>query len=175
FLIPDEEDMQDVYIHAVDLHSAMNRDTVLVRLEKQGDDGQRPEGSVIRIVERANPQIVGTFEDNQSFGFVRPDDKRIPNDIFVPKRKTKGAVTGHKVSVSINKYPEKRKNAEGEVIDILGHENDPGIDILSIIYKHGIKIEYPEEVLSDTEEVAQTLSEEEMVVRRDLRDKQIVT
>src|SRR5699024_10498795 len=66
FLIPDEEDMQDVYIHAFDLHSAMNRDTVLVRLEKQGDDGQRPEGSVIRIVERANQQIVGTFEDNQS-------------------------------------------------------------------------------------------------------------
>src|SRR5699024_8376187 len=106
-LIPIDEDMQAVDIGALDLHSAMNRDTVLVRLEKQGDDGQRPEGSVIRIVERANQQIVGTFEDNQSFGFVRPDDKRIPNDIFVPKRKTKGAVTGHKVIVSINKYPEK--------------------------------------------------------------------
>src|SRR5699024_2831424 len=131
FLIPDEEDMQDVYIHAFDLHSAMNRDTVLVRLEKQGDDGQRPEGAVIRIVERANQQIVGQLEDNQALAFVRPDDQPNPNDVYVPKRKRKGAGTGHKVIVSINKYPEKRKNAEGEVIDILGHENDPGIDILS--------------------------------------------
>src|SRR5699024_10281556 len=175
FLIPEEEEAQDIYIHAYDLHSAMNRDTVLVRLEKHGGEGQRPEGSVIRIVERANQQVVGTFEDNQSFGFVRPDDKRIPNDIFIPKRKTKGAVTGHKVVVSIDKYPEKRKNAEGEIIDILGHENDPGIDILSIIYKHGIKMEFPENVLTETERVAETVSEEEMAGRRDLRDKQIVT
>src|SRR5699024_3761256 len=121
FLIPEDEGQQDIYIHASDLHSAMNNDTVMVRLEKKGAKNNRPEGVVIRVLERANQEIVGTFEDSREFGFVIPDDKRIPNDIFIPKNKTKGAVTGHKVIVTISKYPEGKKSAEGEVTQILGH------------------------------------------------------
>src|SRR5699024_282949 len=84
-----------------------------------------PEGKVIRILERAQKQVVGTFEDNRSFGFVIPDDTKIANDVFIPKNKTKGAMTGHKVVVDITKYPERRKSAEGVVTQILGHKNDP--------------------------------------------------
>ncbi len=175
FLIPDEEGLTDVYIHASDLASAMNNDKVLVRIEKTSDEENRPEGQVIRILERAVTKVVGTFEDNRSFGFVIADDKRIPNDIFIPKGKTNGAVDGHKVIVEITKYPEGRKSAEGEVIQILGHKNDPGIDILSIIYKHGITIDFPEEVLEQAANTPETISEDELEGRRDLRDEMIVT
>src|SRR5690625_548362 len=115
FLIPDDEEQTDIYIHHSDLKSAMNNDKVLVRLEKKDDRDNRPEGRVIRILERSVHQVVGTFEDNRSFGFVIADDKRIPNDIFIPKGMSAGAVTGHKVIAEITKYPEAQKSAEGAV------------------------------------------------------------
>ncbi|MFB4169927.1 ribonuclease R [Virgibacillus sp. JSM 102003] len=175
FLIPDDEGQTDVYIHHSDLASAMNNDKVLVRLEKKNDDGNRPEGTVIRVLERATHAVVGTFEDNKSFGFVIADDKRIPNDIFIPKSMTNGAVTGHKVIAHITKYPEGRKSAEGEIIQILGHKSDPGIDIISIIHKHGIKIDFPEEVLDQAANTPEEIDETELENRRDLRDEVIVT
>lgn len=175
FLIPDDDTQSDVYIHNTDLGSAMNNDKVLVRFETNSIDGHRPEGTVIRILERAVAQVVGTFEDNRSFGFVIADDKRIPNDIFIPKGMTHGAVSGHKVIVEITKYPEDRKSAEGEIIKILGHKNDPGIDILSIIYKNGIKMEFPEEVLEQAGQAPESVSEADLVGRRDLRNETIVT
>src|SRR5699024_2340343 len=175
FLIPDDEEQDDIYINPYDLASAMNKDKVLVRPERGAIDGQRPEGQVIRILERANRQVVGTFESNHSFGFVVADDKRIPGDIFIPKNSTKGAVTGHKVIVEISKYPEGGRNAEGEIVNILGHENDPGIDIISIIYKHGLVIDFLEEVLDEARSVPEDVTEEEKRARRDLRDETIVT
>ncbi|MUK89198.1 ribonuclease R [Ornithinibacillus sp. L9] len=175
FLIPDDEEQSDVYIHHSDLASAMNNDRVLVRIEKSNADGNRPEGTVIRILERAVTEIVGTYEDNKSFGFVIADDKRIPNDIFIPKSQNNGAVSGHKVIARITKYPEGRMSAEGEIIEILGHKNDPGIDIISIIYKHGIKVDFPDEVLEQASQTPETIREEEIANRRDLRDEVIVT
>lgn len=175
FLLPEEEKQDDIYIHSSDLNSAMNGDTVLVRLEKGASSRHRSEGVVIRIVKRANSQIVGTFEKVSDFGFVRPDDQRIPNEIYIPKEHIKGAVTGHKVIVGITKYPEKSRNAQGEVVQILGHKNDPGVDILSIIYKHGIKIDFPEKVLQETAAIPETVQAEEIVGRRDLRGETIVT
>lgn len=175
FLIPDNEEQTDVYIHHSDLASAMNNDKVLVRLEKEDFDGNRPEGIVIRILERSTNQVVGTYEDNRSFGFVIADDKRIPNDIFIPKGMTGGAVTGHKVIVEITKYPEKQKSAEGAIVKILGHKNDPGIDIISIIHKNAIKTDFPEEVIEQAANAPEEISEEEFAGRRDLRDEMIVT
>ncbi|MFD1362520.1 ribonuclease R [Lentibacillus salinarum] len=175
FLIPDDEAQSDVYIHHSDLGSAMNNDKVMVRIEKRNADGNRPEGTVIRILERATHQVVGTFENNKSFGFVIADDKRIPNDIFIPKSLTGGAVSGHKVIAHITKYPEGRKSAEGEIIHILGHKNDPGIDIISIIHKHGINVDFPQEVLEQAANTPDEIDPSELEHRRDLRDEQIVT
>src|SRR5699024_5647238 len=175
FLIPDDEEQRDIYIHFSDLASAMNNDKVLLRLERKSDADHRPEGKVIRILELAVYTVVGKFEDNRSFGFVIADDKRIPNDIFIPKKRTMGAVSGHKVVAHITKYPKEQKSAEGEVIQILGHQNDPGIDILSIIYKHGIKIEFPNEILEQAAAAPDTIKDEEISARRDLRDETIVT
>lgn len=175
FLIPEDDTKADVYINPNDLASAMHKDTVIIRLEKEGRKDQRSEGKVIRILERAQTQIVGTFEDNREFGFVTPDDTRIASDVFIPKHQTMGAVTGHKVIVQITKYPERRKNAEGEVIQILGHKNDPGVDILSVIYKHGLKIDFPEAVLEQAEHIPEKVTEADLQGRRDLRDKEMVT
>ena len=175
FLIPDDENEKDVYIHASDLNSAMHQDKVIVRIEKKSNKESRAEGVVIRILERAATKVVGTFEDGHSFGFVIPDDTRILNDIFISKNDTLGAVTGHKVNVEITKYPEGRKSAEGEVVEILGHKNDPGIDILSIIHKHGLKIDFPDKVLDQVAAIPDKVLESDLEGRRDLRHKEIVT
>ncbi len=175
FLIPDDEAKDDVYINSHDLMSAMNGDVVLVRVSTASMDGNRPEGVVIRILERKNDQIVGTYQDNGRFGFVIADDKRIPNDIFIQEGNNKGAVDGHKVIVKITEFPKEKRSAEGEVVDILGHVNDPGIDILSIIYKHGIKAEFDPETLEHANSVPDEIEPSELEGRRDLRNEQIVT
>src|SRR5699024_3505874 len=138
FIIPEDEELQDIYVHANELNTAMNDDTVLVRLDKEGVLKHRPEGTIIRVLERANYVVVGTYEDNKTFGFVLPDDKRMPTDMSDTQNHSKGAINGHKVVDHITKFPACRKNAEGEIIQILGHKNEPGIDIISIIYKRGI-------------------------------------
>lgn len=175
FLIPEEDGQDDIFINPSDLNSAMNGDKVLVRREKPSFAGERAEGVVLRILERAVTEVVGTYEASQNFGFVIADDKRIPHDIFIPKSKANGAMDGHKVIARITKYPEEWSSAEAEIIKILGHKNDPGIDILSIIYKHGITIDFPEEVLQQAAETPDEISPEELEGRVDRRDEQIVT
>ncbi|WP_407071837.1 ribonuclease R [Pueribacillus theae] len=174
FIIPEEDGLPDVYVTQSDLNGAMNSDTVIVRLN-QKSSGTRPEGVVIRIVERGIQEVVGTYTDSKHFGFVIADDKRIPNDIFIPKEASNGAVDGHKVVVKLTKYPEGRMSAEGEVVDILGHKNDPGIDILSIIYKYGLARQFPEEAIEQANRTPDEISENDLKGRRDLRFETIVT
>lgn len=174
FVIPDESRMDDVYVAQADLNGAMNSDTVLVRLHP-GSSGSRPEGVVIRILARGLKEVVGTYSDSVHYGFVIADDPRIPNDIFIPKAASKGAASGHKVVVALTKYPEGRRSAEGEVVQILGHKNDPGIDILSIIYKHGLPREFPDDVLQQANDIPDQIDSRELDGRRDLRNETIVT
>ncbi|AHC17880.1 MULTISPECIES: ribonuclease R [Paenibacillus] len=177
FLIPEDREHPDVYIHANDLKSAMNGDTVLVRVSSKGPAGGRLEGEVVRIVKRAVLQVVGVFQSHEAYGFVLPDDKRINRDIFIPKTSFNGAVNGQKVVVRIVSYPEGRAAAEGEVLEVLGHKDDPGVDILSVIRKHQLPEAFPDEVTEEAENAPDAITEEEIVRqgRRDLRDKIIVT
>ena len=168
------EGEDDIYIAASDMEGAMNKDKVLVRLN-QNSNGSRQEGIIIRILERGVKTTVGTYVDNKSYGFVVSDDKRIPNDIFIPKNQEGGAVDGHKVLVEITKYPEGRNSAEGHVLEVLGHKNDPGVDIISIIYKHGLPGEFPEEVIEQANSVPNEIHPDELENRRDLREETIVT
>jgi ribonuclease R len=174
FVIPDEPGMDDIFIPPNETNTAMHGDTVLARISSESS-GQRREGSVIRILERGVQQIVGTYVESKSFGFVIPDDKKFASDIFIPKSASKGAVEGHKVVVKLITYPEGRKSAEGEVITVLGHKNDPGVDILSVIHKHGLPMAFPEEVLKQANETPDTIDESELANRRDLRNETIVT
>jgi len=176
FLIPDDRDLEDIYIHANDMKGAMQNDIVLGRVTgRGGPGGGKLEGEVVRIVKRANTQIVGTFENHETFGFVIPDDKRIQKDVFIPQEKFMGAVTGQKVVVNIVSYPDGRAAAEGEIIEILGHKDDPGVDILAIIRKFGLPETFPPEVMAEAEAAPDKIREEELAGRRDLRDQTIVT
>ena len=174
FVAPEEQGMDDIFIPPTETNGAMNGDIVLVRVQKE-TSGDRREGSVTKIVERGQSTLVGTFEANRGFGFVVPDDKKISMDVFIAKEHTLGAIEGHKVVVEITQWPEDNKSAAGMVTQILGHRNDPGVDILSIIYKHGIPPEFPQEVVDAAAEVPEEISEADLVGRCDLRNETIVT
>ncbi len=177
FLIPDEEGLADVYISALGLNGAMHGDIVLVQVMNDlFSELPRKEGTVTKIIKRGLTEFVGTYEDMQIVGAVVPDDKKITMDIFISKEARNGAMAGHKVVVKITDYPNvKRDSAMGEVIAILGHKNDPGVDILSIIHKHGLPTEFPQEVLQAASEVPEIIAEEDLVNRHDLRSEMIVT
>ncbi|THE14131.1 ribonuclease R [Bacillus timonensis] len=174
FVVPDDKTMDDVFIPPNELKNAMHGDTVLVRINSESS-GQRKEGTVVRIIEHGIKTIVGTYTESKNFGFVIPDDKKIANDIFIPKQASNGAIEGHKVVVQLVTYPEGRMSAEGEVIQILGHKNDPGIDILSVIHKHGLPEEFPGEVLEQANNTPDSIDPKELENRRDLRNEVIVT
>ncbi|MBD1383537.1 ribonuclease R [Metabacillus arenae] len=174
FVIPEDSLLDDVFIPPNELNDAMHGDIVMVRLSSQST-GSRKEGTIIRILERGVKEVVGTYTESKNFGFVIPDDKKFTNDIFIPKNESGGAVEGHKVVVRLTSYPEGRMSAEGEVIQILGHKNDPGVDILSIIHKHGLPQEFPAEVMEQANSVPDSINEEDIKDRRDLRDQTIVT
>ncbi|PRO65565.1 ribonuclease R [Alkalicoccus urumqiensis] len=169
-------DMQeeDVFISPSEMNGAMNKDKVLVRLQSDSD-GARQEGTIIRILERGTTQIVGTFHDARSHSYVAPDDKRVPADILIPEGQSLGAVDGHKVVVEITQFAEGRSSAEGHVTKIIGHKNDPGVDIMSIIHKHGLAGEFPEAVTQQAENVPDTIDPSEIKNRRDKREETIVT
>ncbi|MCP6731880.1 ribonuclease R [Bacillus subtilis] len=174
FLLPEDSSLSDVFIPPNELNTAMNGDIVMVRLNSQSS-GSRQEGTVIRILERAIQRVVGTYTETRNFGFVIPDDKKITSDIFIPKNGKNGAAEGHKVVVKLTSYPEGRMNAEGEVETILGHKNDPGIDILSVIHKHGLPGEFPADAMEQASSTPDTIDEKDLKDRRDLRDQVIVT
>lgn len=174
FVIPDEPGMDDIFIPPNETNNAMHGDIVLARVSSE-TSGQRREGTIVRVLERGITQIVGTYTESKNFGFVLPDDKKFTSDIFIPKSASLGAVEGHKVVVKLTTYPEGRKSAEGEVVQILGHKNDPGVDILSVIHKHSLPMEFPDEVLEQATNTPETIDPSELGNRRDLRDQTIVT
>ncbi|HRU42345.1 MAG TPA: VacB/RNase II family 3'-5' exoribonuclease, partial [Candidatus Diapherotrites archaeon] len=175
FLIPDNKDLRDLFIPAENLNGAMNDDRVIVRLTAGESETRKSEGEVIRILKRANTRIVGTFENGNGYGFVVPDDPRIYQDIFVSKSDFNGAKDGYKVVVEITRWPEARRNPEGIVVEVLGHKDDVGTDILSIIRGHNLPEEFPIEVENQAAKIPELVSDADIAKRRDLREKTIVT
>ncbi len=173
FIIPDDGD-EDVYVPQGSLSGAMNGDIVFVRIDERAN-GSRAEGKVIRIIERKVTEIVGEYKEFKSYALVVADDKRISADFLVIKGKEKGAVDGHKVIATITQYPEGRFGGEVEIKEVLGHKNDPGMDILSIIYKYSIPQSFSDDTLEQAENVPDAIDPNDLKGRRDLRDEQIVT
>ncbi len=166
---------EDIFIPSDSVNGAMHNDIVIARINKKAVGGRRSEGEIIRIVKRANKTVVGTFESSRNFGFVIPDDKRIFGDIYIPKSEINGAVSGQKVEAKILVWPEKRRNAEGTIIEIIGDKNEPGTDILSIIRSFNLKEEFPGEVIKEAESFGQTVTDEMREGRRDIRDLRMIT
>ena len=165
----------DIYIHENNVNGAFDKDTVQIRITAQAQDGRREEGEVVNILARGYTEVVGTFKNDKTFGFVIPDNQKFSRDIFVPVERSKGAVTGHKVVVKLTNYGSRNKNPEGIVTEIIGHISDPGTDILSIIKAHGIPVEFPKEVMKQVESIPESVLEEEKLGRKDLRDVLMVT
>jgi len=177
FVVPDRrlEGSTDVFIPTNLLAGAMNNDRVIARIHTPAACGRTREGEIIRIIERANKKIVGTFESSRSFGFVVPDDAKLRQDIFIPKGSFHGAKVGAKVVVEITKWPDRLKSAEGKIVEVLGYAGDPGLDILSIIKKYDLPMEFPRKVERSAAEIPDEISPEEIAGRRDRRKLQIIT
>lgn len=170
-----EEERPDIFIPISGVNSAMNGDKVYVRIEREEANGRKCEGEIVRIIERANTVTIGIYEDSKNFGFVVPDDKRIYNDIFIPKEKNMNAKSGQIVVCEIYKWPENRRNPEGKIIEVLGNKGDRGLDILTIIRKHKLPEEFSTKVLDYAEAISEEIPETEYKRRKDLRDVMMVT
>ncbi len=165
---------QDLFIPAEYVNGAFHKDLVKVELlETSG--GRRQEAKVVQILLHSITQIVGTYEKSKGFGFVIPDNGKIASDIFVPVERSKGAINGHKVVVELTDYGDARHKPEGKVIEIIGHVNDPGVDIMSIVRGFELPVEFSEKVLNQALRVGKEVSEADRAGRRDLRDIVMVT
>lgn len=175
FVILDDSEKDDVFISPENLNGAMHKDRVLCRIIAEANKNHRAEGEIVQILEKGISEIVGTYEDVKNFGFVVADDKKIAQDIYIPKGKSKGAVTGHKVVVEIKNWSNEKRNPEGVITEILGHINDPGVDILSIIRQFELPTDFPSEVHKQIENIGLEINPDDTEGRLDLRDIQMVT
>lgn len=176
FLRPDDKDINDIFISPVDMNGAMHGDRVIVRPMKSTEEVKSPEGKVIRIIERANEYVIGTFQKSKHFGFVVPDDKRIAFDIFIPREEFNGANTNDKVSVKITEWPDKRKNPEGKIVEIIGDIEDTKTHIEAVLLNKKVRQFFPEDVIKEAVRVsAEGIHEQEYKRRTDLRDLPIIT
>lgn len=174
FVIPDDGS-PDLFIISSYMNGAMNGDRVVAKVLREENKGKKREGEIIRVTERANDTIIGVYEASKNFGFVVPEDKRIHQDIFIPKDHSNGASQGDIVIVKITQWPEKRRNPEGEIKEILGKKGEKGIDILTIIKKFKLPEEFPPKVQSYAQNISQEIPPEEYENREDLRDIKMVT
>ena len=171
--IEDQED--EIYISRENSKNALNGDTVSIKIiaEKEGDKKQ--EGKIVKIVRHEKDTVVGTFQKSRNFAFVVPDDKNFGTDIFISKANWGKARDKKKVLVQILKYPEKGKNAEGKVIEVLGGINEAGVDMLSLIKQYELPYKFPDEVVAEAKAYGDRIDPLDLPRRRDLRNDIIFT
>lgn len=165
---------EDYFVPEDKVNGAFHQDRVSFRLLPPSR-GKRQEAEVTAVLERGLKTVVGTFDKSASFGFVIPDQSKIGTDIFIPAEAINGAVSGHKVVTELTSYGGERKKPEGKIVEILGHVNDPGVDILSIVKAYDIPESFKERTLNQAVRVAKPVSEADMAGRQDLRHVPMVT
>ena len=173
FVTP-EDGAEDVFIPEENISGAFQGDQVEYIITA-APSGRRREGKIVRILSHSVVHIVGLYEKSKNFGFVRPDNQRYLKDIYIPAGKEKGAMNGHKVVVELTSYGGENMKPEGTVVEIIGHINDPGTDILSVVMDAGIPTEFSEKVLNQAVRVSKEVSEADRAGRKDLRDWLMVT
>ena len=161
-----------VFIPGAYLNTAMNGDTVLVRILKESSDNKKREGEVYKVIKRNRDVIVGVFEHNLSFGFVRP--KNSPKDIYIPKKLIRGAKTGDLVAVKVDFWGDDERKPEGGIVSILGSPKDTEALISSLLLNEGIEEKFPNEVLQELDKIDEDFSDE-LENRKDLRHLDIIT
>ncbi|MBP2027544.1 ribonuclease R [Acetoanaerobium pronyense] len=169
------EGERDIFVPANGLNGAMHGDKVIARKVASETAQSRVEGEVIKIIERGTTEVVGRYEGSKNFGFVVSENKRITADVFIPKKDSMDAKTGHIVVCRITKFPQKGRNPEGKIIEILGKEGEKGVDVLSIIKQNGLPEEFPKKVLREAEDISDSIDKNEIEKRLDLRSHNIYT
>lgn len=169
-----EGEDQDIFIPENAQKGALHNDIVQVKI-LEGQTGKRREGVIVSIVERKTDEVVGTFAKSKNYGFVITDNQKFNRDIYIPMEFSKGAVTGHKVVVKITDYGSKDKKPEGKIVEILGHINDPGVDIMSIVKAFNLPTEFPGPVMKYVDDIEDEVDTKEMAGRVDIRDWPMVT
>lgn len=166
---------KDIYIAEYNVADAFHEDKVEIQVIKPAQGTRSAEGRILKVLEHGITKVTGVFEKSRNFGFVRPDNQKFDSDIFISKSKDMGAMTGHRVVVRLINYGDAHRNPEGEVIEILGHINDPKADILAIVRGLDIPEEFSEDVMREAASMPEEVSEEERQGRLDLRHLQTVT
>ena len=175
FVISKERPGEDVFVAAENMNSAMHGDKVVVNILKRRESSKKQEGEIIRILERANETVIGTYEGNGNFGFVIPDNHKLSYDIFIPKAASMNAKDGHKVIVELTRWPEPRRNPEGNVVEVLGYPWEKGTDILSIVRMFNLPSIFPQDTLKEAQAVSNRIPDDEISRRRDLRQLKTFT
>jgi ribonuclease R len=165
----------EIYIPKEGSLNALNGDIVVVEITAEKTADKKEEGKILKIIKHEKNIIVGTFQKSRNFGFVVPDDKKFGTDIFISKSNWGKARNNHKVLVKITKYPEKGKNAEGEIIEILGGVNEAGVDMLSLIKQYELPYKFSEEVVKEAKAYGDKINPEDINGRKDLRKDIIFT
>ena len=174
FFISDNEDFSDVFIKKDNLNNAHNNDRVKIEIIREKAEGKNAEGRVTNIIERANEEVIGTYQKNKGFGFVIADDKSFGDDIYIEDKFSKKAKNKDKVVVEIINYPKKGK-PEGRITEIIGSKGDKNIDVLSLIRAHNLPYEFSKETKKETLYIEGSVSSIELNGRKDLRDLFTVT
>lgn len=174
FVVIDGED-DDIYIAEKNINGALHNDKVQVTITSEKKEGKRREGRILRVIERGTGSIVGTYEKSGSYGFVVPDNLKFSRDIYIPSGSSMGAVDGHKVVVEIKNYGDDTHNPEGEVVSIIGHASDPGVDIMSVVADFEIPCEFPEEEMDYLKKIPEEIDPGDAEGRLDCRSWQTVT
>lgn len=169
-----EGEEEDIFIPESQVHGAFHMDTVQVAITSE-NTGRRREGTITKIISRGTTRIVCTYEKSKTFGFAVPDNPKFGSDIFIPQERSKGAVSGHKVVVEITDYGKEGRKPEGKVVEIIGHINDPGTDIMSIVKAYDLPVEFSEKIMHQIENVSNEVSTADMAGRMDFREWQTVT
>jgi ribonuclease R len=185
FLVPEKSGGPDIFVAAENTGTAMNGDRVVVRVSRDvpprrgkgrsARAGQRTEGRVIRILERARDTIVGTLQHSKNFYYVVPDDPRIVHNVYVQQAKDRAANVGDKVVVRLEAWESRHVNPEGEIVEVLGRSDAPGVDMLSIIRKYDLQTEFPKAVADEANRIPKSVEQRMLEDREDLRNKFIVT
>jgi ribonuclease R len=185
FLVPEKSGEADIFVAAENTGTAMNGDRVVVRINRDvplhsrkartARPGQRAEGRVIRILERARDTIVGTLQRSKNFYYVVSDDPRMVHNVYVQRPENRPVDVGDKVVVRLEDWQSRHVNPEGEIVEVLGAADAPGIDMLSIIRKYGLPTEFPKKVVDEANQIPTSVEPQTIEGRRDLRDEFIVT
>ena len=170
-----EDQENEIYISRGNTKDAIDGDEVLVKLLETEREDKHQEGKVLKVLKHSKDTFVGVFQKSKNFGFVVPDDKKVNTDIFISKKNFGKAKNKQKVVVKITKFPQGNKSAEGKIIEILGFQDQAGVDMLSLVKDYDLPYEFPKPVIEEAKSIKQEIAKKDIPYRLDLRKKEIFT